>query len=229
MSSISLPMANSDLSCVKTATIEWRDNAPFCTEFDDVYYRSKQPFSEHGLKETNYLFIQQNNLPSRWQNLYSLPSQNKTFSIGETGFGTGLNFLTACVPRDWRLKFISTEIRPILADDLQAIYASWSIFSDLAKELLEKYPILTPGVHLIELAQGRIQLILMLGDANQMLSNIAESPDNALALYQKKAIDAWFLDGFTPAKNPELWSDKIFNSIASLSAENTTFATLTCA
>ena len=228
-------MANSDLSCIKTATIEWRDNAPFCTEFDDFYYRSKQPFSEHGLKETDYLFIQQNNLPSRWQNLDSLPSQNKTFSIGETGFGTGLNFLTACdlwlktAPRDWRLKFISTEIRPPSADDLQAIYASWSVFSDLSKELLEKYPILTPGVHLIELAQGRIQLILMLGDANQMLSSIAESPDSALALHQKKAIDAWFLDGFTPAKNPELWSDEIFNSIASLSAENTTFATFTCA
>ncbi|MDA7760717.1 MnmC family methyltransferase, partial [bacterium] len=61
-----------------------------------------------------------------------------------------------------------------------------SVFSDLSKELLEKYPILTPGVHLIELAQGRIQLILMLGDANQMLSSIAESPDSALALHQKK-------------------------------------------
>ena len=228
-------MANSDLSGVKTATIEWRDNAPFCTEFDDVYYRSKQPFSKHGLKETDYLFIQQNNLPSRWQNLDSLSSENKTFSIGETGFGTGLNFLTACdlwlktAPSDWRLKFISTEIRPISADDIQAIHASWSVFSELSKELLEKYPILTPGVHLIELAQGRIQLILMLGEANQMLSSIAQSPDADLAMYQKTPIDAWFLDGFTPAKNPELWSDEIFNSIASLSAENTTFATFTCA
>jgi tRNA 5-methylaminomethyl-2-thiouridine biosynthesis bifunctional protein len=228
-------MANLDLSGVKTATIEWRDNAPFCTEFDDVYYRSKQPFSEHGLKETDYLFIQQNQLPSRWQNLDNLPSENKTFTIGETGFGTGLNFLTASdlwlktAPNDWRLKFISTEIRPISADDLQAIHASWSVFSELSKELLEKYPILTPGVHLIELAQGRIQLMLMLGEANQMLSSIAQSPDADLAMYQKTPIDAWFLDGFTPAKNPELWTDDIFNSIASLSAENTTFATFTCA
>jgi tRNA 5-methylaminomethyl-2-thiouridine biosynthesis bifunctional protein len=228
-------MANLDLSGVKTATIEWRDNAPFCTEFDDVYYRSKQPFSEHGLKETDYLFIQQNQLPSRWQNLDNLPSENKTFTIGETGFGTGLNFLTASdlwlktAPNDWRLKFISTEIRPISADDLQAIHASWSVFSELSKELLEKYPILTPGVHLIELAQGRIQLMLMLGDANQMLSSISQSPDANLAMYQKTPIDAWFLDGFTPAKNPELWTDDIFNSIASLSAENTTFATFTCA
>ena len=228
-------MANLDLSGVKTATIEWRDNAPFCTEFDDVYYRSKQPFSEHGLKETDYLFIQQNQLPSRWQNLDNLPSENKTFTIGETGFGTGLNFLTASdlwlktAPNDWRLKFISTEIRPISADDLQAIHASWSVFSELSNELLEKYPILTPGVHLIELAQGRIQLMLMLGDANQMLSSISQSPDANLAMYQKTPIDAWFLDGFTPAKNPELWTDEIFNSIASLSAENTTFATFTCA
>ena len=228
-------MANLDLSGVKTATIQWRDNAPFCTEFDDVYYRSKQPFSEHGLKETDYLFIQQNQLPSRWQNLDNLPSENKTFTIGETGFGTGLNFLTASdlwlktAPNDWRLKFISTEIRPISADDLQTIHASWSVFSELSKELLEKYPILTPGVHLIELAQGRIQLMLMLGEANQMLSSIAQSPDADLAMYQKTPIDAWFLDGFTPAKNPELWTDDIFNSIASLSAENTTFATFTCA
>ena len=228
-------MANSDLFDVKKATIEWRDNAPFCTEFDDVYYRSKQPFSEHGLKETDYLFIQQNQLPSRWQNLDNLPSENKTFTIGETGFGTGLNFLTASdlwlktAPSDWRLKFISTEIRPISTDDLQAIHASWSVFSELSKELLEKYPILTPGVHLIELAQGRIQLILMLGEANHMLSSIAQSPDADLAMYQKTPIDAWFLDGFTPAKNPELWTDEIFHSIASLSAENTTFATFTCA
>ena len=235
MSLTSSPMANSDLFDVKKATIEWRDNAPFCTEFDDVYYRSKQPFSEHGLKETDYLFIQQNQLPSRWQNLDNLPSENKTFTIGETGFGTGLNFLTASdlwlktAPSDWRLKFISTEIRPISTDDLQAIHASWSVFSELSKELLEKYPILTPGVHLIELAQGRIQLILMLGEANQMLSSIAQSPDADLAMYQKTPIDAWFLDGFTPAKNPELWTDEIFHSIASLSAENTTFATFTCA
>ena len=228
-------MANLALSGVKTATIEWRDNAPFCTEFNDIYYHSEQPFSEHGLKETEYVFIQQNQLPTRWQNLDNLSSKNKTFTIGETGFGTGLNFLTACdlwlkkAPSDWRLKFISTEIRPISVDDLQAIHASWSVFSELSAELLEKYPILTPGVHLIELAQGRIQLILMLGEANQMFSSIAQSPDADLAIHQKKAIDAWFLDGFAPAKNPEIWSDKIFHSIASLSAENTTFATFTCA
>ena len=228
-------MANSDLSCIKTATIEWRDNAPFCSEFDDVYYRSEQPFSEHGLKETDYLFIQQNQLPKRWQNLENNFSKNKTFTIGETGFGTGLNFLTACdlwlktAPCDWRLKFISTEIRPISADDLQAIFDSWSVFSELSTELLENYPALTPGIHLIELAQGRIQLVLMLGEANQMLRSIAQSPDSGLATYQKNPIDAWFLDGFAPAKNPELWSDEIFKSIASLSAENTTFATFTCA
>ncbi|MGB2532698.1 MAG: bifunctional tRNA (5-methylaminomethyl-2-thiouridine)(34)-methyltransferase MnmD/FAD-dependent 5-carboxymethylaminomethyl-2-thiouridine(34) oxidoreductase MnmC [Porticoccaceae bacterium] len=228
-------MASSDFSSVKTASIEWRDNAPFCTEFNDVYYHSEQPFKENGLKETEYIFITQNQLPKRWQSLDNHSPKHKTFTIGETGFGTGLNFLTACdlwlktAPSNWRLKFISTEIRPISADDLKAIHTSWSVFSELSKELLAQYPPLTPGVHLIELAQGRIQLILMLGEANQMLKSIAQSPDSELAIHQKKSIDAWFLDGFAPTKNPELWCDEIFDSIASLSAENTTFATFTCA
>lgn len=229
-------MADSDLSCVKTATIEWRDNAPFCTEFDDVYYHSEQPFSENGLKETEYLFIQQNQLPTRWQNLaHQASAYHKVFTIGETGFGTGLNFLAACdlwlktAPKDWRLQFISTEIRPIAINDLKAIHTSWSVFPELTKELQENYPTLTPGVHLIEVAQGRIQLILMLGEANQMLKSIAQSPDSSLAIYQKKTIDAWFLDGFAPTKNPDLWSDEIVKTIASLSAENATFATFTCA
>ena len=56
---------------VKTAAIEWRDNIPFCSEFDDVYYRSEQPFTEYGLKETEYLFLQQNQLRERWENSVS--------------------------------------------------------------------------------------------------------------------------------------------------------------
>ena len=89
-------MTKTTLPVVKTATIEWRDNAPFCSEFDDVYYRSQQPFVENGLKETEYLFIQQNQLQQRWKTLSKKDSNNGVFVIGETGFGTGLNFLTAC-------------------------------------------------------------------------------------------------------------------------------------
>lgn len=221
---------------VKTATIEWRDNAPFCSEFDDVYYRSEQPFIENGLKETQYLFIQQNQLEERWKALTNQAAANQgVFVIGETGFGSGLNFLTTCdlwlktAPKNWRLQFISTEIRPISAADLKTIHQGWSVFSDLSKQLLDQYPALTPGIHLVSLAEGRIQLMLMLGEANQMFNSIAQSPQSFLASYQRKSVDAWFLDGFAPTKNPDMWTDEIFKTVASLSCEETTFATFTCA
>lgn len=229
-------MTKADRPTVETATIEWRNGTPFCSEFDDVYYRSEKPFVDNGLKETQYLFIQQNKLQQRWQNL---PPQtqcgNQQFVIAETGFGTGLNFLTACdlwlktAPDNWRLQFISTEIRPIKASDLKSIHSSWSVFSDLSKQLLKQYPVLTPGVHLVSLAEGRIQLLLLLGEANQMLKSIAQSPQSYLASYQKKTVDAWFLDGFAPSKNPDMWSDEIFETLASLSSNKTTLATFTCA
>ena len=149
---------------------------PFCSEFDDVYYHSEKPFVENGLRETEYLFIQQNQLQQRWENLaHQEKNHCQPFVIAETGFGTGLNFLSACdlwlktAPENARLQFISTEIRPIKASDLEAIHTSWSVFSDLSKQLLEQYPVLTPGVHLVTLEGGRIQLMLLLGEANQML------------------------------------------------------------
>lgn len=229
-------MTKTDGPVVETATIEWRNGAPFCSEFDDVYYRSEKPFVDNGLKETEYLFIQQNQLQQRWQHLSSeTQCDNQQFAIAETGFGTGLNFLTACdlwlrtSPKDWRLQYISTEIRPIAASDLQIIHQDWSVFSELSQQLLEQYPALTPGVHLISLANGRIQLLLMLGEANQMLKSLAQSPQSYLASYQKKTVDAWFLDGFAPTKNPDMWSDEIFETLASLSSNKTTLATFTCA
>jgi tRNA 5-methylaminomethyl-2-thiouridine biosynthesis bifunctional protein len=229
-------MTKASASVVRTAAIEWRDNIPFCSEFDDVYYLSESPFSENGLKETEYLFLQQNQLEQRWKNLSTQEhSDNSVFVIGETGFGTGLNFLTTCdlwlktAPKNWRLQFISTELRPIAASDLFNIHKSWSVFSELSQQLLEQYPVLTPGVHLVSLAEGRIQLMLMLGEAQQMFNSIAQSPQSFLASYQRKTVDAWFLDGFAPSKNPDMWTDEIFKTVASFSSKKTTFATFSCA
>jgi len=222
-------------SNLQTATIEWRNGAPYCTDFGDYYYHSGEPFEENGLKETQYLFLQHNNLESRWQDLADNNAENKLFVIGETGFGTGLNFLAACdlwlktAPDNWRLQFITTELRPIGKTDLESIHQSWSIFSDLSAQLLDQYPEFTPGVHSLSLAQGRIQLLLMFGEANQLFKQVAESADPCLANYHKKSVDAWFLDGFAPTKNPELWRDEIFHTLASLSSKNTSFATFTSA
>lgn len=229
-------MTKTNDSELKAATIEWQDGTPFCNEFDDVYYRSDKPFVDNGLKETEYLFIQQNQLQKRWENLARQEQTDRQqFVIAETGFGTGLNFLSACdlwlktAPKNWRLQFISTEIRPIRASDLKAIHSSWSVFSDLSEQLLSQYPVLTPGVHLVTLAEGRIQLMLLLGEANKMLQSISQSPQPFMASYEKKSVDAWFLDGFTPTKNPDMWSDELFKTVASLSSKETTLATFSCA
>ena len=228
-------MSKNSPSNIQAANIEWRNGTPYCTDFSDYYYHSGKPFEKNGLKETQYLFLEQNNLKSRWLSLRSDKTQNKLFVIGETGFGTGLNFLTACnlwlqtAPADWRLQFITTELRPIRKADLYSIHQHWSGYSELSQQLLDQYPEFTPGVHNLSLAQGRIQLLLMLGEANQMFKQIAQSADPHLANYQKKSVDAWFLDGFAPAKNPDIWCDSIFSTLASLSSKETTFATFTSA
>ena len=228
-------MSKSSPPNIQAASIEWRHGTPYCTEYSDYYYHSGKPFEKNGLKETQYLFLEQNNLKSRGLSLHSDNTQKKLFVIGETGFGTGLNFLAACdlwlqtAPADWRLQFITTELRPIGKADLESIHQSWKGFSELSKQLLNQYPESTPGVHNLSLAQGRIQLLLMLGEANQMLKKIAQSEDPHLASYQKKTVDAWFLDGFAPTKNPDIWCDSIFSTLASLSSKETTFATFTSA
>lgn len=217
------------------AQIEWRNGTPFSLDFQDFYYHSGEPFTEYGLRETQYLFLQQNNLQQRWQDLSSSDTVNKSFVIGETGFGTGLNFLCACdlwlktAPEDWRLQFISTELMPIKRDDLKAIFQSWNTLTELSNEFIEQYPEPLSGTHIISLAEGRIQLNLMLGEANRMLQQIAQSPEPQLASYAKQTVDAWFLDGFAPAKNPQLWCDQIFQTLASLSSSKSTFATFTSA
>ena len=228
-------MSKSTQQDILSAQIEWRNGTPYSLDFEDFYYHSGDPFEQNGLRETEYLFLQQNNLQQRWQDLSQSDSPPKLFTIGETGFGTGLNFLCTCdlwlktAPREWRLQFISTELKPILLSDLKAIHHSWGCLQDLSTELIAQYPEALSGVHLIELASGRIQLYLMLGEAHDQFQQIAESPEPALAHYAKHPVDAWFLDGFAPAKNPQLWCDKIFHTVASLSGEKTTFATFTCA
>ena len=228
-------MTNTSAQTIDCADIEWRNGTPFSLDFQDFYYHSGQPFTENGLRETEYIFLQQNKLQQRWHNLSSSDSITQSFVIGETGFGTGLNFLCACdlwlksAPEDWRLLFISTELKPIERDLLKSIYQSWGTLTELSNELIDQYPELLPGTHSISMAGGRIQLYLMLGEANEKLQQIAQSAEPQLASYTKHGVDAWFLDGFAPAKNPQLWCQTLFETVASLSNKGATFATFTSA
>ncbi|MBS1161211.1 MAG: mnmC [Proteobacteria bacterium] len=183
------------------------DGTPFSTAYGDVYH------SAHGGPEqARHVFLAGNDLPQRWQG-------KDRFVILETGFGLGLNFLATWqawqndARRCRRLHFVSFEKHPFTAADLAVAQQAWPEFAELASELQKHWPLLTPGVHRLHLAGGDVILTLFFGDATTQLRSV-----NA-------AVDAFFLDGFSPAKNPELWSPPLCKALARLSSEGTTLAT----
>ncbi len=179
--------------------------------FDDVYFSA-----DDGPSETAHVFLNGNNLPQAWQG-------RTRFSIGETGFGTGLNFLLAWELFDATaeqgafLDFVSVEKYPMSVDDIRKGLSPWAErLSPHLEKMLSQYPIRANGFHRI-LFDNRVALTLIFDDANEALSEVQGS------------VDAWFLDGFTPAKNPDMWTEKVFTEMARLSHGGTTFATFTSA
>lgn len=178
-------------------------------EFGDVYFSV-----EDGLAETRHVFIDSNNLPSRWQG-------RDHFTIAETGFGTGLNFLAAWQFFDetatpgQKLDFISFEKYPLSISEIREALTPWQ-FGNRLELFLENYPLRTTGFHKIILTEA-ITLTLIIGDINAMIPQLEAS------------IDCWFLDGFKPSANPEMWTETVFKNMNRLSQPGTTFATFTAA
>lgn len=195
---------------VKQAILDWEANAPRSLFFDDVY------FSGDGAAETDHVFINGNDLRERFRTA-------DRFAVGEIGFGTGLNILAAWnawraapKPSGAQLEFLSFEKFPLAKADLRRAQAAWPQFAALSEKLLSVIPPPVGGAHRLRLDEG-VALTLVLGDARETLARI-----NA-------EIDAWFLDGFAPAKNPEMWSPEIFAEIARLTKPGATAATFTVA
>lgn len=201
---------------MKFAEIKWRDGQPFSAQFNDIYFSS-----DNGIAETHYVFIEQNQLIERFKTLH-----RSKFIIAETGFGTGLNFLSTWklwqlyAPPTAILHFISCEKYPITQHDLATIHQQWPELSNLSKLLIEHYHIINNSIGEITLNTGNIKLTLLLGDASTALSQLN---------IQNSKIDAWFLDGFSPNKNPDMWTKDLFQQMAKLSDKKTTFATFTSA
>lgn len=200
----------------KFAQIKWHDGQPFSAQFNDVYFSS-----DNGLAETQYVFLDQNRLAERFKSL-----QTSQFTIAETGFGTGLNFLSAW--KIWRLHapptatlhFISCEQYPISQQDLAIAYRQWPELSEFTEKLIEQYQVINDETKIITLIMDNIKLTLLLYDASFALTHLN---------INEVKIDAWFLDGFAPSKNPDMWTEDLFNQMARLSDKNTTFATFTSA
>ncbi|MBF8999511.1 bifunctional tRNA (5-methylaminomethyl-2-thiouridine)(34)-methyltransferase MnmD/FAD-dependent 5-carboxymethylaminomethyl-2-thiouridine(34) oxidoreductase MnmC [Vibrio nitrifigilis] len=211
------------MTSITHAQLDWNDaGTPVSDQFDDVYFSNV-----NGLEETRYVFLTQNHLPERW-----LTFERKHFVVAETGFGTGLNFLAL-----WQwfdafkaqhpdssvesLHFISFEKYPLSKDDLIKAHQSWPELADYAKQLQEYYPPAVPECHRIILADGAITLDLWFGDIKDCLPSVP-TPKTGL-------VDAWFLDGFAPSKNPEMWNQELFNGMVKMARQECTVATFTAA
>lgn len=202
---------------MKNAEIQWQNDQPFSTEFDDIYFSR-----DGGLAETEYVFMQQNGLPERWRD-------RKNFVIAETGFGTGLNFLTTVL--HWLkttdekacLHYISIEKFPLSKVDIEQALACWPELETVSGQLIENYPPAVKGFHHISLFNRRVVLTLVFDDAEESLPQIQAN------------VDAWYLDGFAPGKNEDMWTAEIFKHIArtgttgSRGKTGTTFSTFTAA
>lgn len=212
------------LQPLQAAQLRWDGNTPEAAAFGDIYFSR-----DNGLAESRHVFLDGNRLQQRWQQL----SPRGTFVIGETGFGTGLNFLLAwqlwqqTAPADARLFFISTELYPLTHSELGRALGHWPTLAPLAQPLLAQYPPLLPGYHWLRF--GNVTLLLLFGDALHTLPQLADSQHPAIAGRNPWAVDAWFLDGFAPAKNPQLWQQALLGDIAALSKPGTTLATFTAA
>lgn len=188
------------------------DGTPCSSNFGDSYFSKGE-----GPAETRFVFLEQNELPQRFSEL----NADQNFTIAETGFGTGLNFLLTwqlfneVASKGARLSFISCEKFPIERSELESIYHQWPELADLCAEFLEQYPPALAGYHQLEF--GNVTLLLMYGDACDMYSELAAS------------VNAWFLDGFSPALNPDMWQPELFQHIRRLSKPGTTAATFTAA
>lgn len=178
-------------------------------QFDDTYYSKSD-----GQAETRHVYLNGNNLPERWKSAASL-------SIGELGFGTGLNFLETVSL--WKLNgnpnghlnYISYEQYPLTKADITKALSQWSSLKDLGGQLVAIWEP-SAGTFQIEFSQ-HISLTIVFGDANDELPK------------QTTMIDAWYLDGFSPAKNPELWNLELMQQVYDHTNNGGTFATYSVA
>lgn len=197
------------------AALEWdAQGQPLSSQFGDVYFSK-----DNGLEESRQVFLKHNRLAERFAEL----APGAAFCIGETGFGSGLNFLCAWqlfeqnAPADACLHFVSVERFPLKQADLERALALWPELNEYSQALIAQYRGICPGFQRLSLAAGRVQLTLLIGDACEQLAQLDAH------------VDAWFLDGFAPAKNPQMWSPKLFAELARLSKPQASLATFTCA
>ena len=179
---------------------------PYSEAFDDVYHSAAG-----AVGQARHVFLDGNRLTERW-------AGRERFVILETGFGAGINFLATWQAwrrdpqRPRRLHFVSIEKHPFASADAKSIFANLPELRDEAAELEARWPTLVPGAQRLELDRGGVVLTLFFADIS-------------VARDLRLVADAFYLDGFAPAKNPEMWTPALMRSLARLAAPGATAAT----
>lgn len=188
---------------------------PISDSFDDIYFSNQD-----GAAETQYVFLRGNRLPQRFQ---QWPSTTP-FVIAETGFGSGLNMLLAAqaflqqAPLEAHLQLVSFERYPMQKEDIVRALQHWPQLAELCNQLVTHYPPILQGVYRLSL-HPRITLDLHFGDVLDMLP--------AWVAVNPAQVHAWFLDGFAPGKNPDMWQPALYNAMAAAASATCTLATFT--
>jgi tRNA 5-methylaminomethyl-2-thiouridine biosynthesis bifunctional protein len=188
------------------AQLEFADGIPYSREFGDIYHSAAG-----GPAQARHVFLGGNGLPGRW-------AGRERFVILETGFGFGLNFLATW--QAWRhdparcrkLHFVSVEKHPFTLSDLRILHSRYPEFETEAAQLHSAWPMLVPGAHRLELDAGRVVLTLFFSDV-KVLRDL------------RLVADAIYLDGFSPARNPDMWSHALLRSVSRLAGPGATAAT----
>ncbi len=206
---------------IVTADLDWQMidgiDIPISKQFGDVYFSK-----DNGLLETRHVFLNGNDLTERLAQL----EPHAYFCVGETGFGTGLNILALW--QLWQqvrpanhshLYAISVEKFPLSKHDLIRALNVWPELKPLAEQLIAQYPLPIAGCHRLNFPNERFSLDLWLGDAHDVFPVIPKTHQ----------VNAWFLDGFAPSCNPDMWEDNVLNNIIRLSDQGTTFSSFSVA
>ena len=191
-------------AAVVPAKLDFRDQTPYSASYGDVYHSA-----EGGIAQAHHVFLRGNGLPERW-------ARRERFVVLETGFGFGLNFLVTWQAwkrdpaRCRRLHYVSVEKHPFVLADLRTLHAHYPALKDEAAELQAQWPVVVGGGHRLEF--GNVVLTLFFADV-------------AILRDLRLAADAIYLDGFAPAKNPEMWTHPVMRSVSRLAANGATLAT----
>ena len=200
----------------KRQEIDWIDGLPYSPSYDDRFFQAD------AIKEIKDVFITPNNLEDRFK-------QSEKLSIGELGFGFGLNFFVTamiwnqskCKSSSEVLNYVSIEEALPSKEEISKVLKNFPELHEIGKYFLSHYSPIHNDMQRIELPELNIRLTLIQNNAELALQNLLGFSNNL--------IDAWYLDGFDPAKNQAMWNSSVSQLVALLSSNQATFGTFTSA